>query len=496
MPQQVPLFRAARLVGVTRSTLQKRIRKEGITTFEGSIDLSDLAMLYPRANLSHDSEFERVQNIKATAYSKRIRERILPDVEVLISRVNEFARELSATRTQLTMYHSIVRQIIDRLKTIEHDIEKNNQQNIDQPGKDNSLIHTREAIQTLINHINISFAEITDNNDLESDLLAQDTILRIMAAHIRIQPSNHEYWLEGNTSLLEAGVQSGLSLNYGCTNGNCGLCKARLVNGEVKKIRNHDYVLSEAEKNMNYFLMCSNTAATDLVVEALVAKDENDIPRQEIITKVKKLDKLNDNIFELHLQTPRVQRLRFMAGQSVTLDLPDGVSLELPIASCPCDDRNLLFHIDTRQNGIGQALNDVLSRGNEVMVVGPHGDFLLDEESDHDQIFIAFDVGFAPIKSLIEHAMALDEASSMHLYRIADTNEDLYLHNLCRSWDDALENFFYHPLVGEDLMKSLTSNHKNFVDYDFYIAGNKEQSVLTQENLLGAGVPGKQVSTA
>jgi len=488
MSEQLPLFRAARLAGVTRSTLQKRIHDEGVETFEGSISLPDLVKLYPKTDLGHDSEYERVQSIKVHAYSKRVRERIMPDPEVLISRINEFARELGELQTRVDQYQSIIQQITDRLKSIEHNAEQSEKTNT--PG-----VNTREAIRTLIKQINTTLSDFSSEQESESEILAHDTVLRIMAAHIKIQPSNHEYWLEGNSSLLEAGVRSGLSLNYGCTNGNCGLCKARLVDGEVKKIRNHDYVLSEAEKSMDYFLMCSNTAVSDVVIEALEAKGSNDIPRQEIITRVKKLDHLNNNILELHLQTPRVKRLRFLAGQSVTLALPDGDEVELPIASCPCDDRNLLFHVHSQiTDATGQTISDVLSKGSDVKVFGPHGDFLFREGSNHDQIYIAFDTGFAPIKSLIEHAMELDETASMHLYRVADNKDDLYLNNLCRSWDDALEDFHYHPLIGNDPLKEITNDHQKLDEFDFYIAGAKQQAEAIRKGLVDYGIPSSQIT--
>src|SRR3970282_2004921 len=51
-------------------------------------------------------------------------------------------------------------------------------------------------------------------------------------------------------------------------------------------------------------------------------------------------------------------------------------------------------------------------------VEGPGGEFLLNEESHRPLIFIACETGFAPIKSLIEHAMALDAAETLHLYWI------------------------------------------------------------------------------
>lgn len=487
MSEHIPLFRAARLVGVSRGTLQKNIREGGLDAFEGTITVSDLAKLYPRADLSHDSEYERVQNIKAHAYSKRVRERIMPDPEILVSRIGEFAQELGASRAQLAMYQAIIRQIINRLKTIE--------QNADQLVTSNEVIDdTQDAIQTLIGDINVSLMDIESGNDFTKDLLAHDTVLRIMAAHVKIQPSNHEYWLEGNTSLLEAGVRAGLALNYGCTNGNCGLCKARIVSGDVKKIHNHDYVLSSAEKNMNYILMCSNTAVSDVVIEALEAKDENDIPQQEIITKIKKVEKLNDKILEIHLQTPRVQRLRFLAGQSVTLTLPDNQVMDLPIASCPCDDRNLLFHIHSQHDDETlEEISDKLSKGSEVMVVGPYGHFLLNENSNHTRIFIADEFGFAPVKSLIEHAMALDDTSPLYLYRVAENNEPLYLHNLCRSWSDALDDFHYYPVLNDDPFTILTNNHTDLNNCDIYISEEEKNTVTIKDKIHNAGVPENQI---
>lgn len=484
MAQQLPLFRAARLVGVSRYTLQKEIRKKGIETFEGMITVPDLLTLYPEADLSHDTEFDRIQNIKATAFSKRVREKLLPDSEILASRLTEVGQKFARTRSQLVMHKSVVKQIIDRLESIEAIA-----------GQEKANDEVKKEIRTLIDQISITLNETLNAADPSNGLMAYDTVLRVMSAHIKIQPSNHEFWLEGNSTLLDAGIRSGLSLNYGCTNGNCGLCKARVVSGEVKKICNHDYVLSESEKTMNYILMCSNTAVSDVVLEALEAKGENDIPQQEITAKVKKINPLNDSVTELHLQTPRIQRLRFLAGQSVNLSFPNGESIDTSIASCPCDDRNILFHLRPKgSSALNHTLN-TLSKSNEIKITGPHGHFLLNEESNRDQIFIAFDTGFAPIKSLIEHAMALDKSTHMYLYWVGNNKEDLYLHNLCRSWADALENFHYFPVTNNDPLKTIMEHNpaNKAGKYDLYLAGNEDQLMKTKEKLLNEGFSNEQL---
>lgn len=314
-----------------------------------------------------------------------------------------------------------------------------------------------------------------------------------MAAHIRVFPSEHEFFLEGNDSILEAALRAGLALNYGCSNGNCGLCKAKILSGQVKKIRPHDYVISVAEKAQGYALLCSTTAVTGLAIEALEADGVRDIPLQRIDTRVKKAERLTDDIMLLHLQAPRTKRLRFLAGQYAALRLSDGALESFPIASCPCDDRNLHFHIRrSSNNAFSDFVFTTLKNDDSVSLEGPRGEFTLQEDSPRSIIFVACDTGFAPVKSPIEHAMALDVAEAMHLYWIAFGEGGHYLHNLCRSWTDALDNFEYTPLVAdqhavasgpgqaglvpqveaiEGLLARVTDDHPNLHEFDVYLAG-------------------------
>ena len=472
IPQKLPIFRAARLVGVSRNTLQKRISQERISTFEGEINVADLLTLYPKADLGHDSEYERIQKIKDTAFSRRLWERMLPDAETLASRLSDLGRTLVETQSHLTQYNRVLEHVAARLLSIME-----------------SGAGDRKDIHELLNWMKSNIPSPDSDASPEQELLAHNTVLGIMSAHIKIQPSNHEFWLEGKSSILEAAVRSGISLSYGCTSGNCGLCKARVVSGEVRKIQRHDYVLSEAEKNMNYILLCCNTAVSDLVIEALEAKDEKDIPYQEIATRVKKTEQLNENVLELHLQTPRVQRLRFLAGQSVTLNLPGKRTADLPLASCPCDDRNLLFHIPHDENNTSaNLLRDGMTKGDEIIVTGPHGHFLFNNNSGRTQLYITYGTGFAPVKSLIEHAMAIDENATMHLFRIADNEEDLYLNNLCRSWNDALDDFHYHPTIGKDLSQTINDKQINLTECDVYVAGTHHQVDAVKEWLYQNGL--------
>ena len=59
--------------------------------------------------------------------------------------------------------------------------------------------------------------------------------------------------------------------------------------------------------------MCAHRALTDIEVEADVTQSPDDIPTQDIETKVKAVEYLDPQVIRLHLQTPRSRRLRFIA---------------------------------------------------------------------------------------------------------------------------------------------------------------------------------------
>ncbi len=335
-----------------------------------------------------------------------------------------------------------------------------------------------------------------------------------MAGLVRLRPSDHQFHVDGNDSILDAALQAGLPLNYGCSNGNCGLCQARLLSGEVSKISHHDFVFGEAEKNRGHILLCSYTAVGDVVIEAQAGAV---ISEQHITTRVKKLTALTGDIVLLHLQTPRTQRLRFLAGQSVRLDLDGEASATHPIASCPCDDRNIQFHIRLIVDDAFSQRIASLKPANTVQVIGPFGDFTLNNRSDRSILFLAFDAGFAPVKSLIEHAMQLEQSDNLHLYWIADAEEGHYMHNVVRSWKDVFDNFSYTPLNAKDLypladpadglqadawqdvsqalFRQVSAEHKNLQDFDIYVAGPDPVARFIRDCLLRNSFPQEQIRT-
>lgn len=346
---------------------------------------------------------------------------------------------------------------------------------------------------------------------LTDPLAAKDESLHAKPAKVTILPSKHGFTVEGQNTLLEAAMSAGIPLGYGCSNGNCGLCKARVVSGEVRKTRHHDFPIPETEQQAGYVLLCSNTAVSDLVIEAPVAGSAQDIPFQQIEAQVKMIGHINDDVLLLHLQTSRTKRLRFLAGQGVTLCLGHTCSSLQALASCPCDDRNLLFHIQRQPgNPFSDYAFDKLKTHEVVELEGPQGEFVLQERSQRSLYFFAFDCGFAPVKSLIEHALSL-EIEDIHLHWIGSSRQHIYLPNIARAWDDALDSFHYQEHVaGFDLcnindshaealhalLQTIQRANNDLSQADIYIAGPQGAADIAERFFTDAGSPKTRISVS
>jgi len=471
MPRLLTLSRAARLVGVRRGALQSKIRSGELAAFEGMVSADDLLRAYPQSGLEDNAGLERFEAIKDAAFARRIRERVLPSPQLLVARLAELSHERAEMQAALEHYHAIVLEVQAQLSA------------------------TRDATAVLA----WLRQRLEPAAQSAQPLLARESLLRVVTAHVQVRPSGREFFVDGNDSLLEAALHAGLSLDYGCSIGSCGKCKARVVSGQVQRTRHSDYALTAAEKTANVVLMCCHTALSDLVIEAREAHGAEDMPLQSIDARIKSVGAISADMRLLHLQTPRSNRLRFLAGQSVRLTLPDGASAAHPVASCPCDERNLHFHVPRDDaDGFAAQVFGGLKAVETVRIDGPRGTFVLDEDSPRPLLFVARDTGFAPAKSLIEHAMALDTAESLALYWIASQGHGHYLDNLCRAWSDALDDFRYVPLGGEDAgaLARIAQDHPGLDGHDVYVSGPAAWAQAFGAQLLERGLPPAQLFVA
>ncbi len=474
MSHLLPLSRVAKLVGKPRRALQEMIRNDTLATFDGMVEHDELLRVFPDVQWDDDAELRRVNEIKEKAFAKRVLERALPDKEVLAARLTELGDDYAAAKALLLHYGNVMFWLDEKIDEID----------------ETASPETHHALHSVRAFLLRNLAEIPPEAAQAQAVIAQERILRIMSAHVTVLPSGHEFFVEGNDSLLEAALRNGVSLNYGCSNGNCGDCKARVVSGEVKKIHAHDYVLKQHEKDAGVILLCSYAPVNEVVIEANVA-GARDIPVQLLTARVKSVEIFNPTMASLHILAPRSQRLRFLGGQSIQLGV-NGEHGRYPIASCPCEDRHIEVQIPRRPGDpFAEQVFAHLKANDEIEVEGPFGEVVLDEDSPRPVIFLAFGAGFAPIKSLVQHAMSLELAESMDLHWLADASGH-YQDNLCRAWTDALDNFNYVPHEPADdldaLLNDIAIDYPDLHRFDVYAAGTTRQLERAYEHFVRGGM--------
>ncbi len=113
-------------------------------------------------------------------------------------------------------------------------------------------------------------------------------------------------------------------------------------------------------------------------------------------------------------------------------------------------------------------------------------------------VFVASDTGFAPVKSLIEHALSLDASPSLSLFWLATRPDGHFMANQCRAWSEALDLFEYalftepDPVAGARQVAQAIRADLFDIDCDFYIAGSEAFVQAVQDELQAAGVPASQ----
>ncbi len=279
--------------------------------------------------------------------------------------------------------------------------------------------------------------------------------------------------------ILSAGLSEGLALSYNCNNGICGSCIAQIINGKTQKIKNHDYRLAPQQIDNNYILMCCNSPASDVILKVQLQNERSRITQQLVGAYIKKIEFIN-NIAIIKLRMSRAKVLQYTAGQEAILQFSNYRS-KYPIASCPCQRNEIEFHIRHNNNDkfANAIFNKQVSTKTKIDILGPIGVFGLKEDNKLPSIFIAWDVAFAPIRSIIEYHHALEYDTALSFYWAYPSSEQKpYLDQYARSWKELFHHYEYKSIpckikqnannkdeISQQILQQLPTNLSKYMVY-------------------------------
>ena len=188
-----------------------------------------------------------------------------------------------------------------------------------------------------------------------------------------------------------------------------------------------------------------------------------DLQIRTLPCRVQKMERVAGDIMVLHLKLPASERLQFLAGQYVDILMKDGSRRSLSMANAPHDDEFLQLHLRNYGGPFSQHVFTKMKERDILRFEGPLGTFFLREDSTKPIILLASGTGFAPIKSLIEHALHSNNPRSITLYWGARVRADLYMNELPEQWADSRADFKYVPVLSEPLASDHWAGRSGFV---------------------------------
>ncbi len=268
--------------------------------------------------------------------------------------------------------------------------------------------------------------------------------------HVLVRPDNRIIAIREGEAILDAGLREDIALPFECRNGGCGMCKATIAYGKVDHGVYQEAVLSEAEKQAGKALLCCATALSDVEIEYVPSGTLGGIPVRTYTARVARMRKLSPDVMQVMLELPEGERIRFYAGQYINVLLDSGEKRSFSFATAPHENARIELQIRLIPGGrFTTHVFTTMKEGDTVRFEGPIGSFFLREDSTKPIIFVAGSTGFAPVKSMVEHAFHVGMKRQMILYWGVRRLPDLYAPDLPREWQRDHANFTFVPVLSE-----------------------------------------------
>ncbi|RLT95104.1 NADH:ubiquinone reductase (Na(+)-transporting) subunit F [Ketobacter sp.] len=309
-------------------------------------------------------------------------------------------------------------------------------------------------------------------------------------------------------TILNAALRQGIRFPHSCRVGGCATCKCRLTRGKVKELTEAAYVLSAEELDQGYILACQSVPRG----EVHIALDQPPVQAPDPIrcwgTVVAQQALTHDiTALDIELEPESNQALHYAAGQYARLSVPGHIdtprSYSFATPATASGQRRVRFFIRQVPGGEMSSWAQGPVLASRVRLEGPYGDFYLRESPAQPILCIAGGSGLAPIKALLEDALAHRNPRPVTFLFGARSQQDLYclaeLQQLQEQWAG---DFRFIPVLSEEPAASdwngarglVTDHLEQYCDprSQAYLCGPPAMLDAAEHKLQQLGIPPQQ----
>ena len=277
---------------------------------------------------------------------------------------------------------------------------------------------------------------------------------------VRIEPHGRTIRVSADRPVLEAALGAGLNVPHSCKSGHCASCRARLISGEIHYPHGRTAGLTAQEAEAGYILLCQARPRSDLKVEARIIANATEAEIKTLPCRIARMNVLAPDVMQVFLRLPAVEPLQFQAGQYLDVLLEGGRRRSFSIASPPHDSDQIELHVRrVPGGGFTGSLFGQGHVGSLLRIEGPIGQFIY-RESPAPALLIAGGTGFAPIKSILRHALERGSTRRFHFYWGARRAVDLYEEAVVLDWARQFPQLTFTAVLSEAAAPDATGGHR------------------------------------
>jgi CDP-4-dehydro-6-deoxyglucose reductase len=278
------------------------------------------------------------------------------------------------------------------------------------------------------------------------------------ALRVKLFRSTREFETAAEETVLDAALRARLDVPHRCLGGNCGACRARLLEGEVAYPNGRPLGLSDDETADGLVLLCRAHARSDLLLEIFAPGRADALRVKRLPCRVERVERLAHDVMGVYLRLPPAESFDFKPGQYIDVVLAKGRRRSFSIASPPHDSRPLELHV--RRAPGGEFSEQVFAedmRGTVLYLEGPLGNSVYREIAGAEVpgaaapplLLVGGGTGLAPLKSILRHVLEKGLPRRVTLYWGVRAERDLYAHAFLEEAARRDPRLRYIPVLSE-----------------------------------------------
>jgi CDP-4-dehydro-6-deoxyglucose reductase len=321
---------------------------------------------------------------------------------------------------------------------------------------------------------------------------------------VTLKASGRRFAAAPGETVLEAAQRAGIALPYACRGDACGGCSAELVEGRVAYPQEGGDEVSAPGQAIQ---LCRAVPRSDLLIAAGEAVEVANLTRRQLDVVVHERHALAPDVVGVRLLPAEGERpLHWLPGQYLEVVLEDGRRRPFSIANGPQADGAIELHVrHVAGGGFTAWLYEHLKPGDRLRIEAPIGTFVAREDSQRPMVFVAGGTGFAPVKAVVEHFLALATRRPIRVYWGARGAADLYLRALAEDWARRAHDLRFEAVLSDPdeagraglraglVHEAVLADLPDLSGHDVYMSGPPAMIDAGRALFAAAGLPAERL---